>query len=239
MRSVLILLALVIAFTSGGCTSATESKGVNDVLAFYGGKVVYARGMSSSTEGKLQGQYYELKLSGVANKLSNHFSTFQLPASNCAYLFFHALSPTEKKTYAYIRVRIEAEGGGPTYAFASQDLALAERAMSLVTFAVEDLHTKKYDDFLNLGNPRVFTKQAIGKFKQNLAAIDQQYGPVKAFSLQGFKMVQHNFAKGPHQLIQLAGVLIREGKNTDFTFIIDPNASPKSKYLYGFRFSKE
>jgi hypothetical protein len=239
MRGVFFLLLFVLASSFGGCTSATESKGVDEVLAFYGGQVVYAKGVSSSTEDEVQGKFYELKLSGAADKLQQHFATFDLPASNCAYLFFHALSPAEKKAYAFIHIKIEAAGGGNTYEFATQDLARVEQAMSLVAPAVDDLRAGEYDRFLTRGNPLAASQQEWQKTKPTLVAVGRQYGPVKAFSLQGFETMQRNLDDGTHQLVRLAGVLVRGGQNTDFTFVVEPNASAQSKYLYGFSFSKE
>ncbi|GAB3876940.1 hypothetical protein GCM10028824_35760 [Hymenobacter segetis] len=229
----------VLTGSFAGCTSATESKGVDEVLAFYGGQVVYAKGMSSSTEDKVQGKFYELKLSGAADKIQQHFATFDLPASNCAYLFFHALSPAEKKNYAFIRINIEATGGSNTHEFATQDLARVEQAMSLVAPAVDDLRAGEYDRFLTRGNPLAASPQEWQKTKPTLVAVGRQYGPVKAFSLQGFETMQRNLDDGTHQLVRLAGVLVRGGQNTDFTFVVEPSASAQSKYLYGFSFSKE
>jgi len=229
----------VLAASFGGCTSATESKGMDQVLAFYGGKLVYAKGISSSTEDEVQGKFYELKLSSVADKIQQHFATFDLPASNCAYLFFQALSPAEKKAHAFIRIKIDAAGGGNTYEFTTQDLARVEQAMRLVAPAVDDLRTGEYDRFLTRGNPLAASQQEWQKTKPTLLAVGRQYGPVKEFSLQGFETMQRNLDDGTHQLVRLAGVLIRGGQNTDFTFVVEPTASAQSKYLYGFSFSKE
>jgi len=238
MRGVVVLLLFVLACSFGGCTSATESRGVDDVLAFYGGQVVYAKGVSTSTEDEVQGKFFELKLSGI-EKIRKYFSRYDLPASNCAYLFFHALSPVEKKAYAFIRVKIEATGDGNTYEFATQDLARVEQAMSLVAPAVDDLRAGEYDRFSNRGNPLAASQQEWQQTKLTLVAVGRQYGPVKAFSLQGFETLPRNLADGTHQLVRLAGVLVRGGQNTDFTFVIEPTASAQSKYLYGFSFSKE
>ena len=238
LRSVCLPLLFIIAFALGGCTSATESRGVDEVLAFYGGQAVYAKGVISSTEDKLQGKYYELKLSGI-EKIRQYFTSYDLPASNCAYLFYHALTPAEKTDYAFIRIVIEAPGESTTYDFATPELARVEQAMAVVVPAVDALRAGDYDRFLSFGNPLAASEQEWQRDKPTLVAVGQQYGRVKEFSLQGFETIQRNLGNGTHQLVRLAGVLVREGRSTDFSFVVEPGAPAQSKFLYGFGFSKQ
>lgn len=233
-------MLFVIAGCFGGCTSATELRGVDEVLAFYGGQAVYSKGAVASTaEDELHGKYFELKLSGGIEKMRRNYASFRLPASNCAYLFYHALSPAEKKAYAFIRISIQAQNAGAPQQFATQDLARVEQAMALIAPAVDALRAGAYDRLLARGNPLASSPEDWQRFKPTLVAVDQKYGSVKAFSLQGFETVPRNLADGTHRLIRLAGILVRGGQSTDFTFVVDPDASAQSKYLYGVAFSKE
>ncbi|MBC6610090.1 hypothetical protein H8B15_04100 [Hymenobacter sp. BT507] len=234
MKHLFILLALTL--TLGSCTSATESKGVDAILAFYGGKLNYAKGVSATTEDKLQGKFYELKLTGIGEKIKQHFTSFQLPASNCAYLFYEALSSEERQNYAFIRVNIEGEK--TNYEFAMQDLAKVEQAMSLVTHSVNDIRAQDYNRFLAKGNPQASSPSEWQQAKPTFIAADREYGSVKEFSLQGFEFMQQNLSSGTEQFVRMAGVLVREKNNTDFTFIVAPTASLQSQYLYGFAFEK-
>jgi hypothetical protein len=154
-------------------------------------------------------------------------------------LFCHALSPAEQKAYALIIIDIKAKDGGGPHEYATQDLARVEQAMALLAPAVDDLRAGAYDRLLNRGNPLASTPQEWQRIKPTLVAVDQKYGPVKAFSLQGFEKMPRNLADGSHALVRLVGVLVRSGQNTDFSFVIDPAASAQSKYLYGFAFSKD
>ena len=239
MRSVCLLLLLVWTVALGSCTSATESRGVDEVLAFYGGTAVYSKGMVSSMEDKLQGKYYELKLSGGGfEKIAQYFPNPALPASNCAYLFYHALTPVEKKDYDFIRIVIEAQGERTTQDFSTPDLARAELAMAQMAPAVDALRRQAYDQFVRFGNPLAASEQQWQRDKAMLVAVDKQYGRVKEFSLQGFETVQRNLTDGTHELVRLAGVLVREGQSTDFSLVVEPTGSAKGNYLYGFVFSK-
>lgn len=240
MRNVFGLVPFLIAGCLAGCTSATESRGVDEVLAFYGGQALYAKGVvASTTADELHGKYFELKLSGGIEKMRQYYASFQLPASNCAYLFYHALSPAEQNAYAYISIKITAKDAGGPYEFATQDLARVEQAMALIAPAVDDLRAGAYDHLLNRGNPLASSPEEWQRMKPTLVAVDQKYGPVKAFSLQGFEKMPRNLADGSHPLVRLVGILVRGGQNTDFSFVVDPAAPAQSKYLYGFAFSKE
>jgi hypothetical protein len=235
----IIFIWLVLAISLCSCNSATESKGIDAVLAFYGGKAVYSKGVVSSTKEKLQGRYYEIKLSGVEDRIKPYFTSFQLPASNCAYLFYHALAPTERDTYSFIRIILEGQNTASTYEFATHDLAKVEQAMVLVDNAVGYLRTADYDPLLGKGSSIAASKQDWAKAKTMFTAADQAYGPVTAFSLQGFEVVAHDLPGGAKRFVRAIGVLARKKQNTDFTFVLDPTANVQSAYWYGFSFSKK
>src|SRR6266702_2133121 len=110
------LIYLLVAVVAAGCESRTETKGVNDIVEFYGGTLSYAKGYTTTTEEeKLHGKYFELTLSDA--HIRQNFPTPALPASNCAWLFYHALSKTEKASYSFIRVLIIDSNQTTTYHF--------------------------------------------------------------------------------------------------------------------------
>lgn len=237
MRNAFALLLLALSFY--GCTSKTESTGIDAVLSFYGGKALYSSGMVASTENELKGHFYELKLSGVAAKMKQYFTTLKLPASNCAYLFYHALSPEEKKRYSFIRITIEAAEHETTYEFPTQDLAKAEQAMFLADNLVKYMRAGDYEHFIAKGNLLAASPQEWKDAKALFTDIDKEYGQIQAFSLQGFEISQQNLASsGTTEFVRLAGVLVRDKQSTDFTFALVPAIAPQGNYLYGFTFSK-
>jgi hypothetical protein len=239
LPSMRILFALLLALSFSSCTSTTESTGVDAVLSFYGGKALYSSGMVTSTEDKLQGRFYELMLSGVAPKMKQYFTSLQLPASNCAYLFYHALSPEEKMRYSFIRITIEETASNNTYEFPTHDLAKVERAMRQADTLLKYMRTGDYARFVAKGSLFATSAQEWQKAKSLFTAIDEEYGRVQSFSLQGFEISHQNLAKrGTTEFIRLAGVLVRGKQNTDFTFALLPNTTPQDPYLYGFVFSK-
>jgi hypothetical protein len=234
-----ILFALLLALSFASCTSTTESTGIEAVLSFYGGRAVYASGVVASTEDKLQGRFYELKLSGVAPKMKQYFASLQLPASNCAYLFYHALSPAEKTRYAFIRITIEETASTDTYEFPTQDLAKVERAMRQADNLLNYMRTGDYAHVIAKGSLLAASAQEWQKAKALFTAIDKEYGRIQAFSLQGFAISHQNLAKsGTTEFVRLAGVLVREKQSTDFTFALLPTTTLQGNYLYGFVFSK-
>jgi hypothetical protein len=237
MRNIFTLLLLALSFAS--CTSATESTGIDAVLAFYGGKAMYSSGMLASTKEELQGRFYELKLSGVAPRMKQYFASLQLPASNCAYLFYHALSPEEKARYSFIRITIEQPASDETYEFPVQDLAKAEQAMRQADTLLSYMRTGDYARFVAKGSLLAMSPPEWQKAQALFTAIDQEYGRVQAFSLQGFEISHQNVAKsGTTEFVRLAGVLVREKQNTDFTFALLPTTPLQGDYFYGFVFSK-
>jgi hypothetical protein len=238
MRNAFALLLLALSFY--GCTSTTESTGIDAVLSFYGGKALYSSGMVASTEDKLQGRFYELELSGVAAKMKQYFTTLKLPASNCAYLFYHALSPEEKKHYSFIRITIEEVEPKATYEFPTRDLAKVEQAMLLADTLLKYMRAGDYEHFVAKGSPLAVSPQEWQKGKALLTSIDKKYGRVQMFSLQGFEISQQNLASsGTTEFVRLAGVLVRDKQSTDFTFVLVPTTSLQESYLYGFTFSKQ
>lgn len=240
-----VFVWLLTAFLLSNCNSndqsnsVSESKGVDAVLAFFGGKVTYSKGLTSSTDDQLQGRFYELKLSGLEEKIKRYFATPQLPASNCAYLFYHALTSEEKKAYSFIRIVIEGANVNTTYEFATADLAQVEQATRLVAHSISYMQAAQYEHLLAKGNLLAASRQEWSKATAMFAAVDQQYGTVKEFNLQGFEFVQHKTPNGPKRLVRMVGILMRGKQNTDFTFLLDPTASSQSEYLYGFDFSKK
>ncbi|MBX0293229.1 hypothetical protein K3G63_22485 [Hymenobacter sp. HSC-4F20] len=237
MKNIIAILLLALSLCS--CNSSSETKGVEAILAFYGGTAKYSKGVIKTTEEELQGRFYEIELSGVAAKLHQHFTSLQLPASNCAYLFYHALTPEEKKEYAFVRIIIPETNRQARYDFPTADLASVERAMSLATHSIRDLQRADYAAFLAKGNAQSAPKQewlaAIPTFVQ----VDKQYGRIKEFSLQGFASQDHNASSGVKHLVRLAGVLVREKQSTDFSLVVEPTAAAQSDFLYGFVFAKE
>ena len=100
----------------------------------------------------------------------------------------------------------EAKDAGGPHEFACQDLARVEQAMVLIAPAVDDLHAGAYDRLLNRGNPLASFPEEWQRIKPVLVAVDPKYGPVKAFSLQGFEMMLRNLADGTHQLVRLVRI---------------------------------
>ncbi|WP_143436730.1 putative periplasmic lipoprotein [Hymenobacter crusticola] len=241
----ILLVWLLTAFLFSSCNSIaqsnspSESKGIDAVLAFYGGKVTYSKGLTSRTDDKLQGRFYELKISGLEEKIKRYLASPQLPASNCAYLFYQALTAEEKKAYAFVRIVIEGTNANVTYDFATADLAQVGQATRLIAQAVTYMQTAHYAPLLAKGNLSAASRQDWYKATAMFTAVDQQYGAVKEFKLQGFEFVEYKMASGPRRFVRMVGILVRTKQNTDFTFVLDPTASAQSEYLYGFDFSKK
>ncbi|WBO84121.1 hypothetical protein [Hymenobacter yonginensis] len=238
MKAFLAAICLLSVMLCSGCNSETESAGINAVLGFYGGQVSYSKGVKKTTEEELQGRYYEIKLSGVEEKMKQHFFSLKLPASNCAYLFYHALAADEKAKYSFVRVIIQGDKTSSQYDFPIDDLAKAEKSALLAERAAESIKTGNYDALLSSCNPEAAPMAEWRKMGKLFQQIDNAYGKVQQFSLQGFDCQTSNLAGGVRHLVRLSGVLVRDKQSTDFSLMVDPSVSAQGPYLYGLTFQK-
>ena len=217
------------------CISQTESKGIDEIIKYFGGKVVYSIGTrNSSDKNELQGSFFELKLSGI--DLKSHFKTLDLPASNCAYLFYHSLGEKEKEKYVYLKVIIEEDKELTKYEFPVKKLKVVENEMRVLNESIKCLKSLNMKKLASLCQPLLLKNGELIKFKQQMIQVDSTYGTLKRFSFQGFKFSNEDDGEKIIEVLRLSGALILEKENLDFSITV--NTESKKNNLFGIRFQK-
>jgi hypothetical protein len=93
------------------------------VLAVYKGRAAESAGLVASTDSKdRSGRFFEVRLAKGVEILRPEFQDLRAPALNAAYLFYHALSPAQRKDYAFGRIILEGAKDSITYEFPVADL---------------------------------------------------------------------------------------------------------------------
>jgi hypothetical protein len=233
----LVLLLICLPFLVS-CTSENETKGVDEVLKFYGGKVEWSIGVNASTvEEELQGKFFEITLMDV--EISKYYSNASLPASNCAYLFYHALTEVEKDEYSFVRVILQEGEERSTHEFTIEKLKIVENAIPTLNQTVEFMKANNYESLNALFNPDVNLPEYVEElesYEEQCIKIDSTYGRIKEFLMQGFIIHDEYIKSELKQVVRLSGNLVREKQPTDFSITLDP--ALKDKKLYGLRFSQ-
>lgn len=239
MRNALFVLVFALTFLRCGYKSASEPNGVQAIANYYGGKVVYSEGiLVSSNEDKVQGKYFGITLTEVNESIWSYYGSFDLPASNCAYLLYHSLSPKKKNECSFVRVVIEGAKSKGKYDFTAADLIEAEKAVQMSDNLIEIIKQGDYDGFIQKRSGEADPK---GEWVQQiplLRDVDSKYGKPKGFNIHGFKSVGKNIDGRIKWFVRVSGVLIRQRENTVFSLTIDPSVQLSDKYLYGFDFKK-
>jgi hypothetical protein len=230
------LSALIFLSLLAGCASKNELKGVQEIVNFYGGSVNYSKGAKTSTvKGENTGAYFQIELDST--NIKKYFETADLPAANCAYLFYHSLSEKEKNNYSFIRVIIPEYSRTEKYEFRTETLQKVEQCMPVLDRVVACLKDRQYKMLPPLFNP-IIPADSLSeeKIREPQQSIDSTYGRIRSFALQGFYFQDANIGGQSVSLLRLTGNLVREKQNTNFSITVDPDL--KERNLYGYRFMK-
>ena len=126
MLKIYFLLAVLFT-TLTGCGVTVSESGTEAVLQEYGGTLIAKAGVNTSTDNAVaQGRYAELELTN--DKLEAAFPKLSIPASNCAHLFYQAVSPAERTKYHYIRVIIRGKNNSYSQFYSTKELDAVEMA---------------------------------------------------------------------------------------------------------------
>lgn len=229
-----MLLSILLLSLIAGCNSKTESKGINDVVEFYGGTISYTKGFNASTGNDAEnGKFAEIRLNSPA--IAQNFSSPDLPASNCAYLFYHALTSGEKKDYSFIRVIIQENNRETKYVYPIDELDKVERAFPTLLRSVQYIKEGNVEKFRSLLNPLLSENAPkMDTLRHEMMALDSAYGKVKDHWPLGFSFSHVDTAGKTIRLVRLTATLVREKQNRAFRLSIDPDAKEQNIYGYGF-----
>jgi hypothetical protein len=218
-----------------GCASKNELKGVGDIAAFYGGRVNWLKGAKAATgNDENTGKYFQIELDSA--DLKKFYETADLPAGNCAYLFYHSLSEKERNNYSFIRIIIPEYSPTDKYEVRTEILHRVEQCLPTLDRTVDCLKSGRYEVLRSLFTPIVPADSLTDeKLRVSNQAIDSMYGRIREFRLQGFYNVKADIRGRTLQLIRLSGNLLREKQNTYFSVTIDPDEKERNLCGYNFR----
>jgi phage terminase large subunit-like protein len=228
MKSFFICCGLLLCLF--GCTPSVSQTGVNAITEFYGGGVNAKVGISSSTDSTArQGRYVELELRN--NNLGQTYSDLSIPASNCAYLFYHNISEQEKQKYTFIKSTLNIQDVTFSQTYSIKELAAVEASQSQFDEIRQWIKSGEYDKLLGRIERKNIPAAAIEQIKTILADFDKQHGRTITYELVGFKFVEHPQDK--HKLLSLLGIVRKERTTGQINVTIDPAASISDAYIVG------
>lgn len=207
-----------------------ESKGVDEILGFYGGRCEYSVGFSASTkEGKKKYFALEMSQSAAIEKLEDNLD---MPSSNIAYLFYRNLRE-ESKNYDEIHaVIILKDGTKKTFVYSRELLESVHKRMKLVHKVVALLKQKEYEQIKSLLDNEVLYQYDKEAFIEKLKKVDPQLGNIVKFNPYGFKIRN---TKSGRKMLHVSGALIRDIQNTGFSIDIELNSDKDEVFLLQYK----
>jgi hypothetical protein len=229
----IVLLAFL-----GGCSSAAEKQALYEVSEFYSGNVNMTKGSNFSTNGEEpQGHYLAVTLNSPG--LSRHYSTPQLPASNCAYLVFSNLTPPEREEYDYLKVTVSDSGSTHTYTYQKPQLQQALTAATNLRTLIFNIQSKEYSAAAANFNPAALGTLPHDSVSSILRTIGRRLNPFTEYRLHGFNLENFPIKGRPQQLVRLYISVPRQPEPDHFlTAVINPKLSDTQQFLYGLDMAK-
>ncbi|MEQ8547771.1 MAG: hypothetical protein RIC03_07675, partial [Cyclobacteriaceae bacterium] len=153
-----------------------------------------------------------------------------------AYLYYKNLDESERDDYSFIRVVLTNDSNEYILEFSTDQLEQIRSSMPIMDSTVEYLAKQDYQGLILTFHPMLRSNLDSLKYTNEQLGIDQQYGKVTGFSLQGFKTTQLAVQNSTLNCLRISGVLLRETQKTDFSITIE--ADRYSKAILGIRYAK-
>ena len=196
--------------------SDNEKSAMNKVTEFYGGSCGWSKGFEY--ENGTNEDYFELKMSG-SELLRQYADMIEMPASNCAYLFYTNLGEDQKK-YTHIRVGINlGEEGGFEKSFPTKDLKEIKQLTPYLPLIEKLAISEDYETIWATFDPEIqatMTKDTLRDFFQ---MNDSLCGPFGQIQFQGYRFYKSE--EDEREMVHLACVVIREKENTRLSMYFD------------------
>ncbi|MCI1186099.1 hypothetical protein MON38_01615 [Hymenobacter sp. DH14] len=225
------LIALIAMFA--GCGGVSES-GTNAVMQEYGGSLSAKSGVNKSTDTTAaQGRYVELELTN--DRLEGAFPKLSIPASNCAYLFYSAVSPAERDKYDYVRITIKGKDNSYSHSYPMKELDAVDMAKNKFDEVGRLLKSENYDDLLLQMDPHYFQPGDLQKVKPMLQDLDKQFGRTGGFKLEGFEFDDYANSGNKQRLITMYSLLTKQRKQALVALTLNTSASISGPNVVGLR----
>jgi hypothetical protein len=209
-----------------------EDKGIKEILDFYGGSCEYSLGASASTETGRK-KYFAIEVS-KSDAIEAKTKVARMPASNIAYLFYKNLNAEERKNYDEIQViLVLANAEKKTFEFPTAQLELVCQRMKVVDKVVGLIKAKNFEGLSPLINDSSVATYDKKELITNMAKLDTQFGNVtEGFRCLGFTI---NKALNGTEVLHIAGAVMRDKQNHEFSVDLDLNGKDESIYLLQYK----
>jgi hypothetical protein len=215
-----------------GCTPNVSHDGTQAILDFYGGQLLANVGVAASTEADaVKGHYLELVL--VNDELTKGVDQLSVPASNCAYLFYHNVIPAERAKYDYIKVRIQGKNASYEESFSMKDLGIVDLAKDQFDSFGQVLKHEQYEQLPSLIVPGVVDATGLEAFMKGALDNNQRFGPVTGFRLNGFAFAEYEDHGQKRRYVDMFALVTRPRNQSLGHLAIDPEATLPGPYVLG------
>ncbi|GAB3654119.1 hypothetical protein GCM10027594_27970 [Hymenobacter agri] len=190
--------------------------------------------MNNSTDSTaVQGRYVELEL--MNDQLESTFPKLSIPASNCAYLFYRAVSPAEREKYDFIRITIKGRDNSYSHSYPMKELDAVDMAKNKFDEVGRLLKSENYDDLLLQMDPHYFQPGDLQKLKPMLQEMDKQFGRTGGFKLEGFEFDDYVNKGNKQRLITMYGLLTKQRNQALVALTLNTSASISAPNIVGLR----
>lgn len=233
MSKVYMLCAILMTVLTG-CGVSVSQFGTNAILQEYGGSLSAKAGVNMSPDTTtLQGRYVELEL--VNDKLESAFPKLNIPASNCAYLFYSAVSPAERDKYDYIRITIKGRDNSYSHSYSMKELDAVDMAKDKFDEVGRLLKNEKYDELIRQLDVNYFPPADFEKIKPMLEDLDKQFGRTGGFKLEGFEFFDYANKGEKQRLLTMYSLLTKQQKQALVVLTLNTSASITAPSIVGLK----
>ena len=216
-----------------GCSSPSEKQALYEISEFYGGSVRLSSGRNFlANSDELKGHYLSVALDKPS--LSRHFADLRLPASNCAYLAFSNLKPTERADYDFVKVALKDSTGTHLYSFPQADLTQALAAGEDLRTLIFNIQGSDYVAAANNFNPDALGTMPRDSLTSVMYRLGTRINPFTEYRIHGFTLVREAVRGQPLPLVRLfVSVPRHPDPDHHLLFVINPAMSDAEHFLYG------
>jgi hypothetical protein len=226
-------LWLLLVVLLAGCSSPSEKQALYEISEFYGGSVRLSAGRNFSTSSdEPKGHYLAVALNNPS--LSRHFEDLRLPASNCAYLAFSNLKPTEREDYDFVKVALRDSASTHSYSFSQSDLKQALAAGENLRTLIFNIQGSDYVAAANNFNPDALGTMPRDSLPSVMYRLGTRLNPFTEYRIHGFALVREPARGEPLPLVRLFVSVPRPpAPDHHLMVIINPAMSDAEHFLYG------
>ncbi|NLR95070.1 hypothetical protein [Flammeovirga agarivorans] len=201
--------------------SESASKGIDDILKFYGGFCEYSVGKVVATDEPTT-TYFEVKLS-KSKGVEKFKKDSKFASSNIAYRLYRNLTKEEKSNYSEIRTIIIFESGiTKKYSFKTNELETVDNKTKTVDLVVDYLKDKDFEKISTILNDSSVIEYDKDALITQMEKVDSKYGNIteEGFRIFGYRKVKYN--RKYKKYLRISGAIIRDNNSNELSVVMDP-----------------